>query len=142
MIAPVLEKFDGKISKLNGIKIQKGHWTGIDGDQCSNCGHYLSDIMDADSYYVEKCNEIIDTREKTAKAMAQLGLAVIPSQTNFLFIHAGAIGGEKMYLELKKRAILVRHFSAPRTKDYVRVTIGTPAEMETFTAAVKDILNQ
>ena len=23
----------------------------MDGDQCSNCGHYLSDIMDADSYY-------------------------------------------------------------------------------------------
>ena len=42
--APVLEKFDG-------IKIQKGYWTGMDGDQCSNCGHYLSDIMDADSYY-------------------------------------------------------------------------------------------
>ena len=42
--APVLEKFDG-------IKIQKGYWTVVDGDQCSNCGHYLSDIMDADSYY-------------------------------------------------------------------------------------------
>lgn len=98
--------------------------------------------VDANDYYVEKCNEIIATREKTAAEMEKLGLQVIPSQTNFLFIHAGKIGGEQMYLELKKRAILVRHFGAPRTRDYVRVTIGTPVEMEAFTAAVKDILNQ
>lgn len=98
--------------------------------------------VDADAYYVEKCNEIIATREKTALEMEKLGLRVIPSQTNFLFIHAGKIGGEQMYLELKKRAILVRHFGAPRTRDYIRVTIGTPAEMEAFTAAVKEILNQ
>ena len=96
--------------------------------------------VDADAYYVEKCTEIIATREKTAAQMQKLGLAVLPSQTNFLFIHAGSIGGEQMYLELKKRAILVRHFGAPRTRDYVRVTIGTPAEMEAFTAAVKEIL--
>lgn len=26
-------------------------WTGMNGDQCSNCGRSLCDLMDADSYY-------------------------------------------------------------------------------------------
>jgi hypothetical protein len=32
-------------------KVIYGKWTGMDGDRCSVCGHYLSDIMDADSFY-------------------------------------------------------------------------------------------
>lgn len=27
------------------------HWIGMDGDQCSNCGKSLRDLMDGDSYY-------------------------------------------------------------------------------------------
>ena len=98
--------------------------------------------VDADDYYVEKCAEICRTRDRTAQQLRGLGLQVLPSKTNFLFVHAGAVGGRQMYLELKKRAILVRHFPAARTKDYVRVTIGTPEQMATFIAAVKEILEQ
>ena len=97
--------------------------------------------VDADDYYVEKCGEICRTRDRTAQQLNDLGLQVLPSRTNFLFVHAGAVGGKDMYLELKKRAILVRHFPAARTKDYVRVTIGTPEQMEAFVAAVKEILS-
>lgn len=36
----------------NGVTIREyGEWTGMDGDTCSKCGHNLSEIMDADSYY-------------------------------------------------------------------------------------------
>ena len=28
-----------------------GHWTGINGDECSECGRRLNEIMDADSSY-------------------------------------------------------------------------------------------
>lgn len=31
--------------------VKRGQWIGIDGDQCSECNKYLSEIMDADSYY-------------------------------------------------------------------------------------------
>lgn len=98
--------------------------------------------VDADDYYVEKCAEICRTRDRTAQQLRGLGLQVLPSKTNFLFVHAGAVGGRQMYLKLKKRAILVRHFPAARTTDYVRVTIGTPEQMDTFIAAVKEILEQ
>ena len=48
--------------------------------------------------------------------------------------------GFDLYLELKKRGILVRHFAKPRTEAFVRITIGTPEQMQVFLAAVKDIL--
>ena len=31
--------------------VEYASWTGMDGDQCSNCGRSLRDLMDADSYY-------------------------------------------------------------------------------------------
>lgn len=32
-------------------QVQHGEWVGMDGDQCSVCKRYVSEIMDADSYY-------------------------------------------------------------------------------------------
>ena len=45
--------------------------------------------------------------------------------------------------ELRRRDILVRYFgSEERTKDYLRVTIGTAPEMFRFLDAVEDILSR
>lgn len=92
------------------------------------------------AYYRENCARIAQTREKTAAALRTLGLTVLPSKANFLFASAPGVDGETLYLGLKARGILVRYFSKPRTRDFVRITIGTPEEMEALTAAVRDIL--
>ncbi len=96
--------------------------------------------IDAEDYYQEKCRAIIESREWTAKELQKLGFDVIPSQTNFLMAKTGAVDGEKMYLELKKRGILVRHFGNPRICQYNRITIGTQQQMAVFIETVKDIL--
>ena len=93
-------------------------------------------------YYMENCRVICKNREETAKALEAMGFTVIPSQTNFLFAKHGALPGEKLYLGLKDRGVLVRHFSAPRTRDYIRVTVGTQAQMETFLRCVAEILKE
>ena len=43
-----------------------------------------------------------------------------------------AAGGEEVYKRLKENGILIRHFSAPRTAPFVRVTVGTKSDMERF----------
>ena len=48
--------------------------------------------------------------------------------------------GEKLYLELKARGVLVRHFTAERIKDFNRITIGTSEQMETFINTLKEVL--
>ena len=96
--------------------------------------------VEAEAYYQEKCGEIIRVREKTALALKEMGFEVLPSQANFLFIRHPSVSGEKLYRELKNRAILVRHFSKERIREYNRVTIGTDDQMRCFLSAVKEIL--
>ncbi len=48
--------------------------------------------------------------------------------------------GAALYQGLKARGVLVRHFGKPRIADYVRITIGTPEQMETLFTAIEDIL--
>ncbi len=98
--------------------------------------------VDADSYYQKMCADVQETRNWTAAQLKELGFTVLDSDANFLFAKSDKIGGEALYLELKKRGVLVRHFTAQRIKEFNRITIGTKAQMEVFIETVKAILEQ
>ena len=91
-------------------------------------------------YFERNRQEIINTREKTAQALTDMGFTILPSKTNFLFAKSERIGGEELYKKLRENGILVRHFTGERICEYNRITIGTPDEMETFVNTVKKIL--
>lgn len=74
-------------------------------------------------------------RERMAAALAALGFAVAPSQSNFLLATVPTDVGQTaeavargLYQHLKDNAILVRYFDQARLRDKLRITIGTPAE--------------
>ena len=98
--------------------------------------------LEDDAYYRANCKKIEDAREWTAEKMTALGFTVIPSKANFLFAKTPVISGEALYLTLKERGILIRHFSKPRITDYNRITVGTKEQMETLVAAVETILKE
>ncbi|MBQ8893812.1 MAG: histidinol-phosphate transaminase [Clostridia bacterium] len=98
--------------------------------------------VDAEDYYQEKCREIIRVRQQTAARLRELGFTVLPSDANFIFAKSGRICGEKLYFELKKRGILVRHFTKERIREFNRITIGTEAQMEKFCNTVAEILEE
>ena len=95
-----------------------------------------------DEYNIRNCGIIMETRDRTAKALRDLGFEMTESRTNFLFVRHPEVSGEELYLELKKRGILIRHFSKERIKDYNRITIGTPEQMDALIANIKDILEE
>jgi histidinol-phosphate aminotransferase len=96
--------------------------------------------IEDDEYFKNNCKEIISTREKTEKELTDLGFIVLPSKTNFLFAKSDKISGEKLYQKLKEKGVLVRHFTKDRIKDFNRITVGSPKEMEIFVSKVKEIL--
>ena len=96
--------------------------------------------LETSDYYQENCQKIIQTRAYTTEALEKLGFTVIPSQANFVFASHPKMDGEALYLALKERGILVRHFSAPRMRDYNRITIGSQAQMEQLIRTLSELL--
>ena len=83
----------------------------------------------------------MDTRESFVEAMTELGFSVLPSKANFVFAKSDLISGEEYFTKLRKYNIIVRHFKDEKIRNYVRITIGTPEEMEALVQATKEILS-
>ena len=98
--------------------------------------------LEDDGYFRTNCQTIMDNRAWTTKELKNMGFAVLPSLTNFVFAKNNAIPGKELYLKLKAKGILVRHFDTPRLTDYVRVTIGDEAQMTAFVRTTKEILEE
>lgn len=96
----------------------------------------LSDV----EYYNNINAKIIETRDKTSDEMRKMGFVLMESRTNFLFARHPRIKGIELYRGLRDRGILVRHFSKPRIDGYVRITVGTPEQMEALCAEIKEML--
>lgn len=95
-----------------------------------------------DEITADHCRNIIETRQKTARQLKELGFDLTNSSANFLFAKHRKIDGESLYKKLKDRGILVRHFGKERIKEYNRITIGTPCQMQALTDAIKKILEE
>jgi histidinol-phosphate aminotransferase len=92
-------------------------------------------VSDAE-YYAETARKVIATRERTARELERRGFEVLPSAANFLFIRQTQRSGAELFAFLRNRGVLVRHFSQPRTADFLRVSIGTDEEMDFFLNAL------
>ncbi|MDD5392496.1 MAG: histidinol-phosphate transaminase [Thiothrix sp.] len=90
-------------------------------------------------YFEATRQKIIRTREATVQKLSALGFTVLSSAANFVFARPPEGNAEAVYLELKKRGVLVRYFNKPRINEYLRITIGTDYEMAEFLRIVADL---
>ncbi len=93
-----------------------------------------------DKYFNDNRQAVIENREWATEELVKLGFKCTPSLANFIFCKSERIGGEELYLKLKEKGILVRHFKQERIKDYNRITVGSKAQMSTLIETVKQIL--
>lgn len=92
------------------------------------------------AYFNETRNKVMQTRDNTTKRLRQLGFLVHDSNTNFIFAMHPDRPGRELAQALRQRGILVRRFDKARIQEYLRISIGTDAEMETLCAACEEIL--
>ncbi|MBF0178154.1 MAG: histidinol-phosphate transaminase [Magnetococcales bacterium] len=81
-------------------------------------------------------------RQRITGQLRQRDFQVPDSQANFILatVPPGSLTGAEWSTALKQQGILVRHFAAdPRLADKLRITIGSPAEMEALLLAVDRI---
>ncbi len=98
--------------------------------------------IDEDAYYMENCKTIAKTREWTQEKLKELGFTCTDSCANFIFAKHESVGGKELYLALKERGILVRHFDSPTICEYNRITVGTQEQMETLVATISSMITK
>lgn len=95
-----------------------------------------------EAYFQQTLGKICATRDDAKKRLGALGFDGPDSHTNFVFVKHKSVPGARIFEELRARHIYVRHFSKPRIDDYLRITIGTPEEMERLYAALAEIVEE
>jgi len=88
-------------------------------------------------------DRIVESRGTLSRELTKLGFEVLPSAANFLFARHPGHAAREIASLLRSRQILVRHFDAPRTRDFLRITIGTDEEctaLLTALAGISDLL--
>ena len=91
------------------------------------------------AYFTLKRGEVIQMRTLLAEELRKRGFYVPASESNFLFVSPPDGDGRRLFEELRKRAVIVRYFSAPATAAYLRITIGNPAENARLLSAIDEI---
>jgi histidinol-phosphate aminotransferase len=69
-------------------------------------------------------------RRKLISGLKHLGYSVYPSHANFVLARKAGQNLRSVYEELKRRKILVRYFDATGLRDCLRITVGTPKEIQ------------
>jgi histidinol-phosphate aminotransferase len=67
---------------------------------------------------------------------------VLPSSADFVFARHRSHEGAALATALRRRAVIVRHFPAPRISDYLRITVGADGEIDRLLSALSDILGR
>ena len=120
----------------------------IDKIRCSNNPYNVSRATAAagiaalseQRYYEENIAAIKKTRALLLEKLSSLGFFCTDSMANFVFARHPMLGGEECYRLLKENGVLVRHFSSPRTDDYVRITVGSESEINKLSETLAQIL--
>ncbi|WP_374341287.1 histidinol-phosphate transaminase [Azonexus sp.] len=97
--------------------------------------------IDDQAYFDQTCAAVVATRDALTADLAGLGFEVLPSAANFIFARHPAHDAGELAKALRERNIIVRHFRQPRIDQFLRITVGTDAECQALTDALRAILN-
>lgn len=99
----------------------------------------IAAIEDA-AWFEQATSYVVAGRDRLTAGLGSLGFEVLPSAANFVFARHPERQGKALAAGLRERAIIVRHFDAPRISDYLRITVGTDAQVATLLAALAELL--
>ncbi len=93
-----------------------------------------------EDWFRDHIARIQNTREEAVRRLAELGFSGPVSSANFLFVTHERVPAREIFEALRREHIYVRYFSKPRIDNFLRITVGTPEEMERLYTALKGIL--
>ena len=104
-------------------------------DRLGQAGAAVAD----EPYFQSIRRRVTDTRERTAQALKEIGFTVLPSQANFLFVRHPDRPGKALFDGLRERGVLVRRWDIPEIQDWLRISVGTDADMDALVRALNEL---
>ena len=98
--------------------------------------------LEDETYFQDTVAKVIETREWTKKELRALGFTFGDSMSNFIFASHERVPATELFEALRREHIYVRHFTKERINNYLRISIGTREEMETFIRFLKEYLKE
>lgn len=95
-----------------------------------------------EEYYKACRRQIIRNRESTQKALEDMGFTHTPSRANFIFARPPKGNAEEIYRKLYEKRVLVRYFPKGRTKEYLRISVGSREQMNALLSALSEIMKE
>lgn len=72
------------------------------------------------------------------QALRELKLEFVPSAANFILVRVG--DGQRVFVELQKQGVIVRPMGGYQLPEFIRISIGTPAENARCLETLKKVL--
>jgi len=115
---------------IEGLERLKNSFNSYPLDKIAQAGAAAA-MLDTQSFKAA-CEATIRIRDQARLALQALDFDVLDSSANFLFARPRFMAAQHLYAELKSAGVLVRYFNAPRISEYLRISVGTEAEMQTL----------
>ena len=96
--------------------------------------------LEDEAYTKKNCMTVMENRAFLMEELTKRGFTLTDSKANFLFVAHPDFGGEALYLALKEKGILVRHFKKARIENYLRITVGAKGECVALLSALDEIM--
>ncbi len=96
--------------------------------------------LDDEAHVARNVAALVQTREWFARELAARGWETVPSAANFVLAAPPAGEAAALVAQLEQCGYLVRHFSTPRLRRFIRFSIGTDAQMRGLLACLEQSL--
>ena len=99
-------------------------------------------VLEEEEMIRRNCESVIANRRYTQERLNAMGFALTDSSANFIFMKHPQVDGGQIYEEMKRRGVLIRHFTKPRMAQYNRVTIGSREQMDVFLKVLGEVIEE
>ena len=100
-----------------------------------------------DHVFARRTKQVVnDGKDYLYAELDKMGLKYIKSHGNFMIVDVGQ-DSRRMYMALRKKGVMIRSGWSYATeesnplKNYIRVSIGTPDELEVFMSEFKTVMS-
>ncbi|MES2820659.1 MAG: histidinol-phosphate transaminase [Pseudomonadota bacterium] len=91
------------------------------------------------AYFEHTCQAVIDSREQVVAGLVDLGFEVLPSAANFVFARHRGRDAAQVAAALRAQGVIVRHFTQARIAQFLRISIGAPAQNQALLEALRGL---